>query len=396
VEYSKKTNSLFQRRTCGSEEEDATVFLITLYMAAGLLAVTVALGLFLVARKVAVYADQNAIAGATEEYRRRISALLLRDLPDDDDRREVRARLWRRVHAQEIAALADHVASGSRRRRRQRRLAVWTVLQEIERDVSGGMGERLTIIFERLGFVAEAIRELKDRRLYRRAHACRRLGVMRSQQSLFALVGSLQDDEELVRREASDALIEVIGVAQAIGPILQNIRSVSNWFSIRLSAAILSAGSAARDHLVSSLDSPYRSLRVFAARMLGELRDHEALPPLLERLEGMETAVKAEALCALGMIGGESVYPVLVSHLAEDNLRIRAAAVAGLGSLGSPRAAPHLLAVMMSGDLEIRRAAAEALAKLSGAGRQVLEGVASGKDPVGRAIAEEVLDCAMT
>jgi HEAT repeat protein len=358
------------------------------------LAATVALGLFLVGRKAAVYAGERGIARAAAEYREKITALLMRDLPEWEDRREVRARLWRRMHAAEISALADEIACGSFRRRRQKRNAVWTVLEEIARDVSGAMGDRLTIVFEKLGFVTEAIELLKDRRWWRRAHACRRLGVMRSQQSLFVLVGALHDKEELVRREAADALIEVIGVARAIGPILQNIRSISNWLSIRLSAAILAAGPVVRDHLIASLDSPHRSLRVFAVRMLGELRDPEALPALLERLEGMETASKAESLCALGVIGGESVFPVLVSHLADSNGRIRLAAIEGLGSLGSPLAAPWLRKIILSGDTGIRRAAAEALAQLDGEGRMVLESVAAGDDPVGRAIAEEVLDCA--
>lgn len=358
------------------------------------LGITLMLGMFLLIRKIAVRADEAAMEREADRYGRKITDLLLRDLSEEQDRKEVRARLWRRVHAGDISAMNAELSAGPFWRRRERRKAVWLVLEKIGRDVSGGVTERVTNLFEQLGFVEEAIGQLHSGRWWKRARACRRLGFMRSQGALFPLVGLLQDPEEGVREAAADALIDTIGAERAIGPILQNVRAVSDWFSIKLSASILAAGLPALEHLIGTLDSPYSSLRVFAARMLGELRDPAALPALMDRLPKMDHVMKMEALRSLGKIGDQRVYRVLTRYLADSRAQMRIAAVEALGFLGSPEVVWRLEALLLSDELMVRRSAAAVLARLEGPGKNVLQNLASRKDPLVRSLVEEVLDAA--
>ena len=355
---------------------------------------TLLLALFLLVRKIVVQADDSATGREADRFRPRLTALLLEDLAEDQDRREVRARLWRRVHGQEIGLCAQELSSGPIWRRSERRKAVWSILEKVGLEVSGGVTERVTILLEQFGYVDDAIRDLSSRRWWVRVRACRRLGLMRSQRAFFPLVGLLHDREEIVREAASDALIETIGVDRAIGPILHNIRVISTWFSIKLSAAILTAGSSACEPLIEALDSRFASVRLFAVRMLGELKEPAALPFLLQRIEKMDIRIRIACLLSLGKIGDRSVYQVLLRDLSHPRPQVRKAAVEALGVLGSPDALQWLEPLMLSDELPVRQAVAAALACLEEPGKSVLQKMAERRDPLVRGLAQEILDAA--
>ncbi len=370
------------------------LFTLAMYVTFIFFVATLLIALFLLARKIAVQADDSATGREVDRFRLRLTTLLLEDLDEDQDRREVRARLWRRLYADKIRSCAQDLSSGPFWRRNERRKAVWTILEKIGLEVSGGVTERVTILFEQFGYVDEAIRDLSSRRWWRRVRGCRRLGLMRSQRAFFPLVGLLHDREQIVRETASDALIETIGVERAITPILHNVQVISTWFSIKLSAAILSAGSSACEPLIESLDSHFRSVRRFAVRMLGELKDPAAFPYLLQHMQKMDVATRIACLFSLGKIGDQRVYHELVRHLSDPHPMVRKATVEALGILGSPDALPWLEALMQSDELPVRRAVAAALACLEEPGRSVLQKMARGNDTLVRSLAEEVLDAA--
>ncbi len=141
---------------------------------------------------------------------------------------------------------------------------------------------------------------------------------------------------------------------------------------------------AARELVTRKATAPLRAalerlqelVRFWAAGLLGELKDVEALLPLVaragydaagaERTPPVEASlrVRSAALYALGQLGDRKATPVLVAALKHKDVNLRIGAVLGLGLLLDPASADALLAALSDRDDEVRGFAAAALGDL--------------------------------
>jgi hypothetical protein len=108
--------------------------------------------------------------------------------------------------------------------------------------------------------------------------------------------------------------------------------------------------------------------RKSAAYQLGEYGPaaHEAVPALLEAVNGGDRAVRQTAVSSLGSICAEpqAVIPVLVRCLDDDDVSMRAAtALGGFGPLAKP-AVPGLIRMLHMDDTKPQYFAREALKKI--------------------------------
>jgi HEAT repeat protein len=133
--------------------------------------------------------------------------------------------------------------------------------------------------------------------------------------------------------------------------------------------AAASLGSAASaDHaraaaaLRRALGDERGEVRYAAALSLSELRDPEAVAPLIDQLEDASPRAREAAAIALGRIGdAERAWEPLATALREGPPEVRFQAAASLGELDAGRAAPLLRAALQDADPEVRANAAAGL-----------------------------------
>jgi HEAT repeat protein len=315
---------------------------------------------------------------------------LLLDEPPDQAERTWES--WQRAVTPAIREMNRRFRSGMRRRRHTARKAAWEVLAELSETVTGETHRRITYIFERLGFVQEDLSRLADRRWWIRGEAASHLGIMRSRLGVLPLVVLLHDPERDVRSAATQSLIDIAGVKGALQSILQNLAAITPWIEVHLAKRILAAGDAAIGPLLSSLDNHSGSVRMFAIKMLGELRSTEAIGPLYARFLRMDDPTKQLALVTLGKSGDERTLDLLEISIESEDEGIRCAAIAGLGHLGAPSAVPRLTIMLSDTRLPVQKAAGEALMRILPAGKTALEEVARREEGVPRAVAMHYLD----
>ena len=97
-----------------------------------------------------------------------------------------------------------------------------------------------------------------------------------------------------------------------------------------------------------------------AARALGAVGDHKAVPTLAKAIADRDSSVRKAAARALADIGKPAV-PGLIRLLKHKNWHVRLLAAWGLGEIEDRRAIPALRKALKDRNLQIRRTAEQAL-----------------------------------
>jgi HEAT repeat protein len=145
--------------------------------------------------------------------------------------------------------------------------------------------------------------------------------------------------------------------------------------------------------IAAKLDSPYRSVRAFAAWALGELSDAEAAPILapLVRLD-QDVDVLGFAIEALSKVGAQSSQARVAAMLAHPDARIRDAAAQTLAVIGDEASTGALFAQLdRETDLAVQRSIVKAVGKIGGeyAARQLAHLLGNGASPLRQRMAAE-------
>lgn len=296
----------------------------------------------------------------------------------------------RRALAPFVDRLRQHVVLSALLDRPGRRDALRRVMLDISANIKGETLARLIFAFDQLGFVADEIRNTSSAKWWIRASACRNLRVMHSDQASEALVHRLDDENEDVRIEASQTLVDTIGV-YALSPILLTIKEISPWMEVRLSQSILRFGTEAVPHLAKGIKSESSRVQRFCVRMLGEIGEVYAVPIILEYIDYEQPDVQNESLIALGKLGDERAVPIILKYVGSNDERLRISAAKALGSLSSPATADVLNKLLLKDTVDVRLAAAEALTKLGDVGIKTLEYSSRTNDPQVRLVAYQFL-----
>jgi len=278
--------------------------------------------------------------------------------PDPAEQPELYQERLLPLLAQLRTDLRLHSASRSNPRRRSLKRVALTLSSE----VIGETRIRMTRLFDHFGFVDDLIPQLADSAWWVRANACRTAGLMRAEPALPLLERLLDDENEDVRIEAAQAMLDIAGVA-GLAPVLMRLRELSLWMQVRLSRTVLEFRGDAVPHLVVGIRSEHPQVQGFCIDLLGMIGDVSAVPVLLEYISFEVPAVQRKSLIAFGRIGDERAVPVIQRFLGSEDRELRLAAARAAANLASPAIAYHLHALLLKDDTEVRLAAAEALAR---------------------------------
>ncbi|MDF1665165.1 MAG: HEAT repeat domain-containing protein, partial [Planctomycetota bacterium] len=189
------------------------------------------------------------------------------------------------------------------------------------------------------------------------------------------LLPLLRDEDELVRRRAIAALVNMGRVA--VSPLVATLAGDEVDVRREAAEALAQMGEAAVSGLCEALESETPEVRREAARTLGRIRRfggsaESAVPNLIDVMKHDST--KCAAAFALGEIHGhlELTVPVLIGLLADNDTEVRWWATHALGSIArqSPKrdeivvadAVLELAATLKDDDVELQKKAAWALA----------------------------------
>ncbi len=259
-------------------------------------------------------------------------------------------------------------------RQKKKRMVARKVLRTMSSSVVGENKEWLLNVYESMGFADDAVRELKDRRWWKRADAIRELQIMRYKKAAGNLSRLLRDKHGEVKLLASEGLIEITGIS-SLAAIEKYLGNLSRWSAINLSRAILENKNGSADYLIHLFDHRDSSVRLFAIQLIGIVQAVKAVPRLLEIVEAGSSLEKIAGLQALGIIGDERAVPQCRLNLKSEVLGIRAMAAAVLGRFGDSDFIVDLAELLDDKALEVRIAAAEALSRCGKEGLSALQTV---------------------
>ena len=215
--------------------------------------------------------------------------------------------------------------------------------------------------------------------------------------SLPALYRALGDSSWRVRKEAVEVFLSLPAAASLCGEICELLHSQDNAGQRNAAVEILTRiGRAAvpdlleevtcQDHdvrkfaldilgaigdpaatraMIAALSDEDGNVRAAAAENLGKLQVAEALPALLDQLEGADLLLRFTILEAIGQIGRE-VPAVRLLPLGSDRL-VRKALFDCLGRIGGQDAAPELVQGLLDEMIPAREAAVLALEGIAAA-----------------------------
>ncbi len=193
------------------------------------------------------------------------------------------------------------------------------------------------------------------------------LGQSRQPQTIPLLLVAVTDEVWTVRQAASEALAS-FSLSVLLPALESSLRDHENASSRNAAMEIyVGLGAAVVPQLIVLLSDADDEVRIFAAVMLGTIRDARAVAPLITALEDENVNVRHAAAMSLGQIGSPAaVQPLIAVLRAEPWLQF--SAIFALGAIGDPAATSALVDLL--GDESLRGAVIEALGLVGG--REVL------------------------
>jgi HEAT repeat protein len=236
-------------------------------------------------------------------------------------------------------------------------------LGRYSRQLTGGAGTRVAEYFRGSDALAASLRELRSRRVWRRASAAYRLGDMGCEEAAPALLAALDDKHRTVRAAAARSLGR-LKVVEAAEPLVEALVSgrLPNGVA---GEALVELGPAAVPELRAIAEHPDERLRATAIALLGLVGDSADSPLAVKSLGNPSAEVRAAAAETLTRIGGPPAEDALRATLDDRIPFVRASAAVALGVIGSRAALPRLLEMARSDAFRPARAAAQAVAQIS-------------------------------
>lgn len=243
------------------------------------------------------------------------------------------------------------------------------------------------------------LRQLKSKNEKKRIQAAEKLGGFRNTHAIQPLVSALNDKNWSVRKAAAHALGK-IGDSQAVQPLVSAALEDRNEY-VRLAAAkeleslgwqptddsqralhtiaigdwdrAATLGAAAIQPLVAAIkNGTTPSEREAVAKALSEIRETQAVQPLVAVLKDKDSSVREAAARALGKIGDvQAVQPLAAAIDNREFDLVTVEAAWALGGIGDAQAVRPLVAALEDDDSSVQATAAGALGKIGDA--QVVE-----------------------
>jgi len=230
-----------------------------------------------------------------------------------------------------------------------------------------GKAVELLVKLKDPGTVPHLVNALKDESEYARRSAVEVLNELADAQSIKYLLNAIGDKDWWVRSRACDALAS-IGGPKVTNAALHLIRDKDE--NIRRSAIEIlnqTRDKRAVAHLIAATKDQDWWVRERAADALGAIGSSEAMPALIEMLDGEEKSIPA-ALRALSKVGDERIVHKVMPLTKHEGNEVRIEAIRTLSIVATEQTAEdvkeRITAAAKGRDAAVKEATSEALARL--------------------------------
>jgi|GEM_PF-999844 len=210
------------------------------------------------------------------------------------------------------------------------------------------------------------IKTLSDRDEYVRKISAETLGKLMGVAALPDLIKALNDEEDGVRSTAAEALgkLKDTKAVKPLADLLLNDR-YGNVREMAARALGEIGDESAVESLISALKDSKENVRAGCAEALGKIKHPQALGPLWEKLQDADWGVRKNAIWALGEIPTPESIPHLVSGINDQDSGIKIALAQTLAKIQDEAAVPELT-FLLSDEIEtVRKAGSKALKHLA-------------------------------
>jgi HEAT repeat protein len=214
-------------------------------------------------------------------------------------------------------------------------------------------------------YIPNLISLLKDKEDDVRIGACIGLGLLKNSATFEKVADVLLDDPKIEVRQAAAKALGDSKHPEAVPYLMQALRDSFWWFEREdivkdLLSAIEKMGQPVVEPLIEALADKEKTVRKYAAIMLGNLKDTRAIEELGMTLYDLHDEVSLIAAESLAQIGEASI-PVLTEALTHPEMGVREHAVIGLGKIKSERVIPFLIEMLKDPVREVQKQAIHAL-----------------------------------
>ncbi len=211
-----------------------------------------------------------------------------------------------------------------------------------------------------------AMTDLRSNDAAARRQAAEKLGQLRDQKAVPALIKALSDQSPLVRQSAADSL--GLMTSREAAPALADLLAKDAEASVRQQAAISlsyimdqNTGPA----LIKALKDPAQPVRYAALHTLGVIRYAPAEKEIIGMLSSEDKSMRRGAIAALGQMQSKAAGEPIAAQLADQDQFVRIEAIKAVGNIGYAPAAPQLVKLLDKAEQPaVRVEAALALSKM--------------------------------
>lgn len=179
------------------------------------------------------------------------------------------------------------------------------------------------------------------------------------------LVQDLTNEDVMVRLNAAKALGEIKD-ARAVEPLIMALKDET--CGSMAANALVNIGKPAVPSLIAALKDDDPIVRRNATKALVEIKDTGAVEPLINSLKDSDLIVRRNAAKALGEIKDTRAVEPLIASLKDEGAVVRRNAAEALGKIRDSRATESLVACLKDGDAIVRKNAALALKEIGAPG----------------------------
>lgn len=206
---------------------------------------------------------------------------------------------------------------------------------------------------------------LKDKEDEVRSAACIALGLFKDSAVFEKIADVLLDDPKIEVRQSAAKALGNTKHSDAIPYLMEALRDSFWWFEREeivkdLLSAIESMGEPVVEPLIEALADKEKTVRKYAAWILGRLKDSRAIEELGMTLYDLHDEVSLTAANSLAQIGEPSI-PVLSEALTHPEVGVREHAVLGLGKIQNERVIPFLIEMLKDNERIVQKQAILAL-----------------------------------
>ena len=244
-------------------------------------------------------------------------------------------------------------------------------IMSVKKNMSGTASENLQKLFLQLKLEKYALKSLKSRKWYVKAKAIQELTVMEIGEFVALLYPYTNDQNEHVRMEAQNALVQFNGFD---GLRFLDIVSypISDWQQIKLLQK-LSVVPPANIDLDGWLKSENSSVVVFALKLARNYHRFELHDEILPCLDHEDTRVRMEAINYFSLISTEETSDAFISRFLGEEFHHQIAMINAMQHIASEKDILFLVDLLKDDDNEMKRCAARALAKMGERGMSSLQ-----------------------